>query len=220
MIRAKRQERFWTQQLLADAARVSLRTVQRAEQGQRCAKESILAIMGALDMEMDSVMLTPEENVSLFHQWMSRLMQSLKVIIKFGGIAYLVLLVLVVTFMAIRFSALFSAPRPADLDAFYALFGTYIKLLNIAAICLGIWMAVVASGIGIAYRALWKGLLALAVAGALALIGFAFLPWVQYPNDQYSPAMILIFTCALPVALCWSLVTLMLRRAVPGRVRT
>jgi uncharacterized glyoxalase superfamily protein PhnB/DNA-binding XRE family transcriptional regulator len=53
-IRALRERKAWTQQHLADAARVSPRTVQRAEEGVMSA-ETRTAIAGALDVPVESL---------------------------------------------------------------------------------------------------------------------------------------------------------------------
>ena len=52
---ALRTERAWSQQHLADAARVSLRTVQRAERGQAVAGETLLALAAALDVDVQAL---------------------------------------------------------------------------------------------------------------------------------------------------------------------
>ncbi len=52
---ALRTERAWSQQHLADAAGVSLRTVQRAERGQAVAGETLLALAAALDIDVQAL---------------------------------------------------------------------------------------------------------------------------------------------------------------------
>jgi transcriptional regulator with XRE-family HTH domain len=52
-IRAHRERLSWTQEQLAAAADVSLRTVQRAEEGQIIAAESLQALAGALDVTQE-----------------------------------------------------------------------------------------------------------------------------------------------------------------------
>jgi transcriptional regulator with XRE-family HTH domain len=54
-VRLFRDLRSWSQQHLAEAADVSVRTVQRAEQGLSVSAESLLAIAGALDVEVDAL---------------------------------------------------------------------------------------------------------------------------------------------------------------------
>jgi transcriptional regulator with XRE-family HTH domain len=63
-IRAHRERLSWTQDQLAAAADVSLRTVQRAEEGQIIAAESLQALAGALDVTQE-VLRTDLDAVAL-----------------------------------------------------------------------------------------------------------------------------------------------------------
>jgi transcriptional regulator with XRE-family HTH domain len=58
-----RATRPWTQEQLAGASRVDVRTVQRAESGKPIAAESLQAIAGALDVSVDGLMESPEQAV-------------------------------------------------------------------------------------------------------------------------------------------------------------
>jgi transcriptional regulator with XRE-family HTH domain len=51
IIRQARTARAWPQEQLAEAAGVSLRTVQRVERGDACAKETLQALAAALDLD-------------------------------------------------------------------------------------------------------------------------------------------------------------------------
>jgi transcriptional regulator with XRE-family HTH domain len=51
IVRQARTARAWPQEQLAEAAGVSLRTVQRVERGQPCAKETLQALAAALGLE-------------------------------------------------------------------------------------------------------------------------------------------------------------------------
>lgn len=51
MVKLLRDQKLWTQELLAEAADMKPRTVQRVEAGQAISKESLLAIAGALDVD-------------------------------------------------------------------------------------------------------------------------------------------------------------------------
>lgn len=54
LVRILREARGWTQQHLADAAELSLRTVQRVESGEVTpSKETLSALAGALDTELE-----------------------------------------------------------------------------------------------------------------------------------------------------------------------
>lgn len=52
-IRTLRETRSWTQEQLAEAARLNPRTVQRAEAAQGASHETVLAIAGALDVDVE-----------------------------------------------------------------------------------------------------------------------------------------------------------------------
>jgi transcriptional regulator with XRE-family HTH domain len=52
-IKSLREEHSWTQEQLAEAAQLHHRTIQRAEAGQGASAETLLAIAGALDVDVD-----------------------------------------------------------------------------------------------------------------------------------------------------------------------
>jgi len=58
-IRRFREQRSWTQAHLAEAAALSERTVQRAEEGKPIGAESLQAIAGALDVSLDDLRRPP-----------------------------------------------------------------------------------------------------------------------------------------------------------------
>ena len=60
-IRRIREQRPWTQEQLAGAANVDVRTVQRAEKGEPISAESLQAIAGALDVSIELLRVDPEE---------------------------------------------------------------------------------------------------------------------------------------------------------------
>lgn len=66
-VRSLREARAWTQEHLADAAGVSLRTVQRLEAGQGFASETALAVAAALNVDV-KLLLEPGEGSWLWPQ--------------------------------------------------------------------------------------------------------------------------------------------------------
>jgi transcriptional regulator with XRE-family HTH domain len=60
-IRQFRDQKSWTQEQLAGAADVDVRTVQRAEKGEPVSAESLQAIAGALDVSIELLRLDPED---------------------------------------------------------------------------------------------------------------------------------------------------------------
>lgn len=64
VIRLHRLAKGWTQQHLADAAGLSLRTVQRAEREGTTAKESAMAICATLEIELATLSVIPKASPS------------------------------------------------------------------------------------------------------------------------------------------------------------
>ena len=58
-VRYLRQKRAWTQEQLAEVAKISLRTVQRIEKGETVSFASIKAVAEALDIEVDKLKSEP-----------------------------------------------------------------------------------------------------------------------------------------------------------------
>ena len=57
-VQQQRKEKAWTQEQLADAASLDVRTIQRVEKGQTTSSETIQAIAGALDLDVDKLRIT------------------------------------------------------------------------------------------------------------------------------------------------------------------
>lgn len=56
-IRRWREERCWSQEHLADAAGIGLRTVQRIEKGEQASRESVMALAAAFDVDVMALMV-------------------------------------------------------------------------------------------------------------------------------------------------------------------
>lgn len=54
-VKAIRESKVWTQQHLAEAAGLSIRTIQRIERGESFSNESILSIAAALDIDIQEI---------------------------------------------------------------------------------------------------------------------------------------------------------------------
>lgn len=61
-VRHLREKRAWTQEQLAEVAKISLRTVQRIEKGKSVSFASIKAVAEALDIEVDKLKYEPQLN--------------------------------------------------------------------------------------------------------------------------------------------------------------
>lgn len=64
-VRELRIQRGWTQQHLADACAVSLRTVQRIEKDGNAATETVLALCAVFDVEREQLLVVPRRQVEL-----------------------------------------------------------------------------------------------------------------------------------------------------------
>ena len=60
-IKHAREDRLWSQEQLAASADISLRTVQRAENGQSISYESVKAIAAAFGVDAQALMVAPEQ---------------------------------------------------------------------------------------------------------------------------------------------------------------
>ena len=60
-IKVRREQKGWTQVHLAEAAALTERTVQRAEQGDGIAKDSLMSIASALDSSVEELRFDPFE---------------------------------------------------------------------------------------------------------------------------------------------------------------
>jgi transcriptional regulator with XRE-family HTH domain len=64
LIKQLRQERGWTQQHLADACSVNLRTIQRVEKQGQAANETVLALCAVFDVERPRLSVIPVVNAA------------------------------------------------------------------------------------------------------------------------------------------------------------
>lgn len=64
-VRELRIQRGWTQQHLADACAVSLRTVQRIEKDGNAAQETVSALCAVFNVEREQLLLVPRKQIEL-----------------------------------------------------------------------------------------------------------------------------------------------------------
>lgn len=65
-IRELREQKAWTQQHLADACGISLRTIQRVEKYGNASPETTMGLCAVLEVEMDTLKLIPNKNKAVF----------------------------------------------------------------------------------------------------------------------------------------------------------
>lgn len=76
-VRELRAQRGWTQQHLADACAVSLRTVQRIEKDGNAAQETVAALCAVFNVEREQLLLVPRKQIELLQpaqfgrQWLA-----------------------------------------------------------------------------------------------------------------------------------------------------
>ncbi|NBC46254.1 helix-turn-helix domain-containing protein [Corallococcus exiguus] len=63
-VRRFREQKSWSQEILAGAAEISVRTVQRVEKGEGAGKEALLAIAGALEVSIDDLRTDPRQELA------------------------------------------------------------------------------------------------------------------------------------------------------------
>lgn len=78
-VRALRNQRGWTQQHLADACAVSLRTIQRIEKDGNAAQETVAALCAVFNIEREQLLFVPRKDSASMQparfgqQWMAYL---------------------------------------------------------------------------------------------------------------------------------------------------
>ena len=65
-IKELREQRAWTQQHLADACDVSLRTIQRVEKYGNASSETAMGLCSVLEVDMDSIKFIPNKKTAVF----------------------------------------------------------------------------------------------------------------------------------------------------------
>ena len=168
MVQKLREQKGWTQEHLAHASGMSLRTIQRLEAGKSVSKETIINVAAALDVAMEEI----------------RDLYSLKkfhfVVISLSGIL-----------LAILATSWFFYTREFSVQTQYLL--NYRTFLAITSLLTGIiW------GSGCAWliriQGPWRGV-ATWMAGLLIIFClYNLLPFVKWPTDQYSAAFQWIIT--------------------------
>jgi DNA-binding XRE family transcriptional regulator len=66
LIKQLREERAMTQQHLADACDVSLRTIQRVEKYGNASKETTMGLCSVLEVDVDTIKFVPNKNKAIF----------------------------------------------------------------------------------------------------------------------------------------------------------
>lgn len=68
IIKTVRDQRAWTQQHLADACGLSLRTIQRVEKYGNASQETALGLASVLEVELDELKMIPNKNNAMFEK--------------------------------------------------------------------------------------------------------------------------------------------------------
>jgi len=76
-VKVIRKEKSWSQDQLAEAADLSLRTIQRVERNGKCSSETLLAIAGAFDIEVTHFTKSLKEKEHQF-MWLQQLQNRIK----------------------------------------------------------------------------------------------------------------------------------------------
>ena len=68
IIKQLRDNRAWTQQHLADACGISLRTIQRVEKYGNASHDTALGLASVLEVELDELKVIPDKNKAIFEK--------------------------------------------------------------------------------------------------------------------------------------------------------
>lgn len=186
-IRQERLLRSWSQTQLAEMARVSLRTVQRLEKEGHCSHETLLAIASVFEIDVKSFTGTKFSQPVL-------IVQVLNNHLKRAGVAYVVLLGVILTIMATAFFdhyGIVDRNMVTENDS-------YLPVLKWCGGLVAIYIGVYSGFVG-AQTKKWYGLAALGLGIILAVATFSVLPWIYFPFDQYSAGAAWLFN-SLPWA--------------------
>jgi len=68
IIKQLRDDRAWTQQHLADACGISLRTIQRVEKYGNASHDTALGLASVLEVELEELKVIPDKNKAIFEK--------------------------------------------------------------------------------------------------------------------------------------------------------
>ena len=115
---------------------------------------------------------------------------------------YMAILILVIVIGALLFSGQYSRPPVEELpNTSYKLF------LLIAAWMLIPLLAIWGTMVGFWKKSLPWAIGSLAFGGFITALGFAVLPWIYYPNDQYPGEFFWVMNASIPVLVIWAILT-------------
>jgi len=208
-IKLLRDRRGWSQQHLADASGLSLRTIQRIEISGHCSKESIMAVAAAFDIEITQIG-RPENFLPSVSNTVLKIVEMMKKYIQWFGGAYILFLAIVIFILYSKYAALYHSGRPGNFDEFNSIYMNYRNVLALSGILLTIYLGTWASGYGYVQNALWKGGLVFVLGIVITGAAFSLLPWFLYPYDQYSPGAVYAFSSLVPGIFCFLCVSMLL----------
>lgn len=136
-----------------------------------------------------------------------------------GGAVYLVALAAVVAYTALSFRGFYTAPVPSGENDVLAMYRDYRLFLHPVGLALAVYLGVWAAAVGWSRGHVFAGLGALAGGALVTILALTPLPWIRFPNDQYSVGAAWFFGNAVPLAVTWMLATL-LARPILGRPQT
>ncbi|HWO57857.1 MAG TPA: hypothetical protein VNN55_09845 [bacterium] len=122
-----------------------------------------------------------------------------------GGVGYLVVLLIVIATGLIVFRGLADAPRPTLGTTFAPQYQGFLGLIGgLLAVYLGGYTGFLAKFFG----RMWIGATGFGVGSLATIAAFSLLPWVRFPFDQYAAGVAWVFS-SMPIGVCvWILVIL------------
>lgn len=173
-VKELREHKGWSQDHLAEASGLSLRTIQRIESGRQVSGESLICVAAALDVKVEELSVNQDRNKWIF-----------------------AIIFLIITFLiAIPFSWLVYQDDLVNQNRFILNYRIFLMFLSlISGIIWGITGAEIFHNSGNKLKRL--GIFCLGTL--LISICFETMPYIKYPYDQYAATFQWIATGLVPI---------------------
>ena len=178
-IKELREQKSWSQDHLAEATGLSLRTIQRAEAGEKLSKETLLNIAAALNVSVEE-----------FNQSNIR-----------SRFLIFILILSLTFFLTFIISWLLYGENLDTQNQFFLNYKIFLMLTSFA--------TGIAWGIGNAWfthqhKHFVKDFVQFVIGAMVIFAVYNFLPFIKYPNDQYSAAFPWLVTGLIPMGIAWA----------------
>lgn len=178
-VRELREKKSWSQDHLAEATGLSLRTIQRAENGKNISKETKLNIAAAFDIPVAEL----NGNEYNFKFLILKLILSMAII------------------LSIMISWFFYGQELFTQNQYFLNYKIFLMVLSL--------ITGIAWGIGNAWylhrhQNYLKDILQFGFGCVILFVTFNLMPFIKYPHDQYSAAFPWLVTGLMPLGISWT----------------